>query len=501
MSGSRLLKLNASHNEEEEDGDVGDPEVACEMEEDDPFLNSLLEPSGELVMEEESTGNSLLDLDRGNVFNRTAMAKDLSLVSRSNNSDCKHLEGEENGTYGRFRDPDFFDTAPHIDPSAEPSLTPSRLKLPVNLFEGFDGDQSAGNGSGTSRLSQIIHSGREHTSLSEPSPLALAGTPASSSLTSDYTGEPGHVSQTSTSISIVPPSLIVDHPRKNISLPITRTNNSNHDRKIVILIEPLADHRQVESFFGNYIKMSRSIYNSIFEKFNIIQISKNFFKKLVIVELSLRHYELQEVDVLLKVNRLGDWSVRCRRPHSKTMTYGVVGPIGCDTSDKEIADSLTTQGYNNVEVKRITKSRGGETTKTVYVRIGLSIPMLPEFVYLEYQRFKMKPYISKSWQCYRCQKFGHNADNCRSNIRCVACAGPHAVADCTVREKSHVKCINCGGNHTASYGGCQFIKNARVVEQVRSEKKLSYRDAVTLVKSSADGGRQPQSNHTKAVLS
>ena len=62
MSGSRLLKLNASHNEEEEDGDVGDPEVAREMEEDDPFLNSLPEPSGEpgeLVMEEESTGNSL----------------------------------------------------------------------------------------------------------------------------------------------------------------------------------------------------------------------------------------------------------------------------------------------------------------------------------------------------------------------------------------------------------------------------------------------------------
>ena len=183
------------------------------------------------------------------------------------------------------------------------------------------------------------------------------------------------------------------------------------------------------------------------------------------------------------------------------MTYGVVGPIGCDTSDKEIADSLTTQGYNNVEVKRITKSRGGETTKTIYVRIGLSIPMLREFVYLEYQRFKMKSYISKPWQCYRCQKFGHNADNCRSNIRCVACTGPHAVLDCTVRKKSHVKCINCGGNHTASYGGCQFIKNARVVEQVRSEKKLSYRDAVTLVKSSANSSRQPQSNYTNAVFS
>ena len=115
----------------------------------------------------------------------------------------------------------------------------------------------------------------------------------------------------------------------------------------------------------------------------------------------------------------------------------------------------------------------------------------------------MKPYISKPWQCYRCQKFGHNADNCRSNIRCVACAGPHAVVDCPVREKSHVKCTNCGGNHTASYGGCQYIKNARVVEQVRSEKKISYRDAVTLVKSSAStqNNRQVQASHTDAVPS
>ena len=87
MSGSRLFKLNASHNEEEEDGDVGDPEVVRKMEEDDPFLNSLPEPSGELVIKEESTGNSLSGLDRGNVFNRTAMAKDFFLVSRSNNSD------------------------------------------------------------------------------------------------------------------------------------------------------------------------------------------------------------------------------------------------------------------------------------------------------------------------------------------------------------------------------------------------------------------------------
>ena len=126
--------LNASNNEEEDDGDVGDSMEVRGMEED-RFLSSLPGLSGGLMMnEEQSTGNSLLELERGNEFNRTTMARDLSLVSPSNSSKTKYLESGETGTYGGFRDPDFFDDA---SPS---QVTPA---LPVNLFEGFDDVQSA----------------------------------------------------------------------------------------------------------------------------------------------------------------------------------------------------------------------------------------------------------------------------------------------------------------------------------------------------------------------
>ena len=78
-------------------------------------------------------------------------------------------------------------------------------------------------------------------------------------------------------------------------------------------------------------------------------------------------------------------------------------------------------------------------------------------------------YIDRPWQCYRCQQFEHNANGCHAQLKCVVCAGYHDVKDC---ESRIPKCRNCGNNHTANYGGCPYMKKAKIVEKVRAEKKI-----------------------------
>ena len=292
---------------------------------------------------------------------------------------------------------------------------------------------------------------------------------------------------------------ITDSHKNRSNLSIVRsdllntTNNSQaleNITKLCYIIEPISNiNNQLKrnTFFNNDVKMSKCIYISEFGKFNISQISKNFAKKLATVELAVEQSRLKTATKLTEITQLGDWVVKCRRPRFDKFCYCVIGPIGCDTDEQDVAMALVSEGYRNAEVKHIMKEQG--KVKTVYMRVGLEVNKLPEYVYLIYQRFAVRPYIGKPWQCYNCQKFGHNARDCRSKVHCVVCSGSHAVKLSPIKSKESVKCTNCGGNHTASYGGCSYMKNDREVEKVRAECYISYREAVLKIK------HDPQSHH------
>lgn len=66
-------------------------------------------------------------------------------------------------------------------------------------------------------------------------------------------------------------------------------------------------------------------------------------------------------------------------------------------------------------------------------------------------------------QCHRCQLIGHHSGNCHRPIRCLRCAGGHALGDCTSPKGGPFKCANCLGPHTANDGRCPYLKrSARV---------------------------------------
>lgn len=74
-------------------------------------------------------------------------------------------------------------------------------------------------------------------------------------------------------------------------------------------------------------------------------------------------------------------------------------------------------------------------------------------------------------QCYRCQRFGHTASNCKLQYRCVKCGKSHDIGKCDLlkneNETDKLYCVQCNEyGHPASYRGCP--------KHVELLKKLKY---------------------------
>ena len=66
-----------------------------------------------------------------------------------------------------------------------------------------------------------------------------------------------------------------------------------------------------------------------------------------------------------------------------------------------------------------------------------------------YQRYRVDPYIPSPLRCFKCQKFGHRRDFCRSSTAvCSVCSeAGHDDRECT----NTPKCLNCAGDHGSSF--------------------------------------------------
>jgi len=275
-------------------------------------------------------------------------------------------------------------------------------------------------------------------------------------------------------------------------------NTNRNEPGSVILVEPLS-HPTIEDtskFFANDIKLAKIAEQPPFNCFNIKQITKNTGKKLLVIKIEkISENALKQI---LSTTQIGEWQVKCKIPKMHATSNVVIGPIGLETTDEEITEALVGQGYDNPIASRITK--GKNKVPTVYMKISLEESQPPDYIYMGYMAYKTKVFIDKPWQCYKCQGFGHNAGNCNAKPHCVVCSGPHSSKECAVKNKEEMKCYNCGGCHTANYGGCPFIKHAKVIEKIRAEEKLSYREAAIKAKETNNAPTREQYNRNDTTV-
>ncbi|GBP48359.1 Nucleic-acid-binding protein from transposon X-element [Eumeta japonica] len=99
-------------------------------------------------------------------------------------------------------------------------------------------------------------------------------------------------------------------------------------------------------------------------------------------------------------------------------------------------------------------------------------------------------------QCFRYQLYGHAAQNCYAQPRCVKCHEPHATKECKRNKDSGdiLECVNCNSEgHPASYKGCpkapHFFKNST------GNKKVSSKPSAPIISNKifpALAGKTPQ---------
>lgn len=151
---------------------------------------------------------------------------------------------------------------------------------------------------------------------------------------------------------------------------------------------------------------------------------------------------------------------------------GVIYGVYVGLSEKEILDNI--KGGRVTEVLRFKRKEGSDGDSPVL--LTFSDGVLPERVYLGSMAYRVREYVRPPLRCYKCQRFGHVA--CRGKRRCAKCGEDHEIQ---VYKAEVPKCCNCGGDHAAVFHGCEHFVQARRVQIVRDQHKVSYAEAVKRV--------------------
>ena len=70
---------------------------------------------------------------------------------------------------------------------------------------------------------------------------------------------------------------------------------------------------------------------------------------------------------------------------------------------------------------------------------------VPEYIFIDRERFCVRTYRETPLQCFKCFSFGHSSKICIKDQICAVCSLAKHDGECT----SPVCCINCKGSHIA----------------------------------------------------
>lgn len=167
----------------------------------------------------------------------------------------------------------------------------------------------------------------------------------------------------------------------------------------------------------------------------------------------------------------------------KVIVCGVEDEV-LEADDKSIAEMVTKQndielkGGENLQVhakyKQKNKINKGNIIMTVTPEIKNKMCQLGK-LNIGWRRCMVQEYFNVV-RCYKCARYGHISVNCKNDITCFKCAGPHKSSNCDAESP---KCINCletnnrlkkalNVNHTVTDNECPCYKRIRELEEKKT---------------------------------
>ncbi|GFV66591.1 nucleic-acid-binding protein from transposon X-element [Trichonephila clavipes] len=126
---------------------------------------------------------------------------------------------------------------------------------------------------------------------------------------------------------------------------------------------------------------------------------------------------------------------------------------------EEIQADLEELGFTPEKVNQLIGRRSKQPIPVFLVTLPRSIENLKIFHLktLSYLSIRVEGYNGKGvTQCYTCNHFHHNSENCHLNPRCLKCGEGHITRECPITERLETAyCINCEMyGHMANWRGC-----------------------------------------------
>lgn len=124
-------------------------------------------------------------------------------------------------------------------------------------------------------------------------------------------------------------------------------------------------------------------------------------------------------------------------------------------------------------VFRFNPEEGGDKDSPVLLTFADGV--MPKRAYVGTMAYRVREYVKAPLQCYNCPRFEHVAGSCRAE----------EIKECKAASPA---CCNCGGDHMVGYQGCEHFIQARGVQSVRDQHKVTHAVAVKRVEREPGGG-------------
>ena len=181
-------------------------------------------------------------------------------------------------------------------------------------------------------------------------------------------------------------------------------------------------------------------------------------------------YAKAHAECLLKSNVMANIPIRVSVHRSLNSRKGV---IRCrelaGITEKNICEELASQ--NVAYVKRIYVERGQKATNT-YI-LTFQVTELPREIKVGYMNVRVDPFIPGPLRCYKCQEYGHGANQCSRQQKCSRCGENHLNENC----QKPAKCVHCEVDHSTSDRKCpRYLKEKEIV-RIKTLENISFPEA------------------------